>query len=132
MENNPIGPLTSNPIIHRYAGNPILSDQDLPYDSTLVFNAGVTKYQGKYVIVVRNDYGDFKGSGPHGTNLGLAFSDDGTKWEVLTRLKYVPLAMLLIPDHWIGLGNRIRVSGSDQNQTKVNSWLDWWKSEFEW
>ncbi|MBN1878354.1 MAG: glycoside hydrolase family 130 protein [Anaerolineae bacterium] len=84
MRNEPIiGPLTSSPVIHRYASNPILTAADLPYPSTLVFNAGVTKYQGKYVIVFRNDYGDYANNHYFdGTNLGLAFSNDGIHWDV--------------------------------------------------
>jgi beta-1,4-mannooligosaccharide/beta-1,4-mannosyl-N-acetylglucosamine phosphorylase len=78
-----IGPLTSNPVIRRYPGNPILTAADLPYPSALVFNAGVTRYQGRYVMVFRNDYGDFPATGRfEGTNLGLAFSDDGIHWDV--------------------------------------------------
>ncbi len=78
-----IGPLTSSPVVHRYPDNPILTDADVPYPSALVFNAGVTRYQGKYVIIFRNDYGDFPNNGHfHGTNLGLAFSDDGIHWDV--------------------------------------------------
>ena len=69
--------------IRRYEGNPVLSAGDLPYESSLVFNAGVCKYNGKYVMVFRNDVG-FSPSGwdKTYTNLGLAFSDDGVKWEV--------------------------------------------------
>ena len=51
------GPLTSSPVIHRHPANPLLSAQDVPYEALLVFNAGVTKYQGRYVMVFRNDYG---------------------------------------------------------------------------
>ena len=55
----------------------------MPYEALLVFNAGVTKYQGKYVMVFRNDYGQRPDSvHPAATNMGLAFSDDGVKWEV--------------------------------------------------
>ncbi len=80
-----LGPLHSSPLIHRYPHNPILSPQDVPYGPALVFNAGVTKFRGKYVMVFRNDYGDAaKGTvfAHSTTNLGLAFSDDGLKWEV--------------------------------------------------
>ena len=51
------GTLTSSPVIHRHPANPVLSAADVPYEARLVFNAGVTKYQGKYVMVFRNDYG---------------------------------------------------------------------------
>ncbi len=79
-----IGPLTSSPIITRCPANPVLAAKDVPYPSQLVFNAGVTKYQGRYVMVFRNDFGPGPGGSPMltGTNIGLAFSDDGVQWEV--------------------------------------------------
>lgn len=68
--------------IKRYAGNPILSAAQIPYPSTLIFNAGVTKFNGKYVMVFRNDYGGTPGKdGFKGTNLGVAYSDDGVHFE---------------------------------------------------
>ena len=83
MENTLIGPLTSSPVMPRHPANPVLTARDVPYPATLLFNPGVIKYQGKYVMVFRNDYGDFKESGIfEGTNMGLAFSDDGVRWEV--------------------------------------------------
>lgn len=77
-----IGELKSSKIITRYPGNPVLSAKDVPYKADLVFNAGVTKYEGKYVMVFRNDYGYVSGSKFEGTNLGLAYSNDGVNWEV--------------------------------------------------
>jgi beta-1,4-mannooligosaccharide/beta-1,4-mannosyl-N-acetylglucosamine phosphorylase len=71
--------------IHRHPANPILSYRDVPYSAALVFNAGVAKYQGRYVMVFRNDYGDFDAQRLDGTNLGLAFSDDGITWEVTSQ-----------------------------------------------
>ena len=72
--------------------NPILSAKDVPYDASLVFNAGVCKWQGEYVMLFRNDYGikeaEFRavrarGEWPHfSTNLGLARSRDGVHWTV--------------------------------------------------
>ena len=56
---------------------PILTREDVPYNSALVFNAGVTKFNGKYVMVFRNDYGNFERRKLTGTNLGFATSDDG-------------------------------------------------------
>ena len=50
-----IGPLKSSPLIHRYPGNPVLSARDVPYPAALIFNAGVAKLQGKYVMVFRNN-----------------------------------------------------------------------------
>ncbi len=71
-------------LIKRYEKNPILEAKDIPYDATLIFNAGVVKHQGKYIMVFRNDY-NYTKQGPfgfEGTNLGLAFSEDGIHWEV--------------------------------------------------
>ena len=50
-----IGPLKSSPAITRHPENPILTHEAVPYHATLVFNAGITKYQGKYVMVFRSD-----------------------------------------------------------------------------
>lgn len=84
--NNQLTPiLKSSPVIKRYENNPILSYKDVPYKAALIFNAGVTKCQGKYVMVFRNDYGSIEEQRLEGTNLGLAFSDDGIHWEVNPR-----------------------------------------------
>ena len=83
--------LFTAPCIKRHEKNPILSCKDVPYDSALTFNAGIAKYQGKYVMIFRNDYGTteekwtdqtrfYKVGG--GTNLGFAESDDGINWKV--------------------------------------------------
>lgn len=74
--------LKTNPIIKRHPANPILSAKDVLYDAMLVFNAGVTKYQGKYVMVFRNDFGSVEEQRLDGTNLGVAYSDDGIIWKV--------------------------------------------------
>ena len=77
--------LTSSTKIKRYANNPILCAKDVPYPADLIFNAGVTKYEGKYVMIFRNDYGHTSGGSFAGTNLGLAFSNDGINWEVQSK-----------------------------------------------
>lgn len=76
------GLVMSNAAVKRYAGNPVLSASDVPYEATLVFNAGVTKYQGRYVMVFRNDYFEPETRAFVRTTNGLAFSDDGMKWTV--------------------------------------------------
>ena len=75
--------LKSSPVIKRYENNPVLSKEHIPYDATLIFNAGVAKYNGKYVMIFRDDMG-FNEEHPRfgGTHLGLATSDDGIKWDV--------------------------------------------------
>ena len=73
--------------------NPILSAKDIPYDAELVFNAGVAKWQGEYIMLFRNDYGfsesDWAEARREGrpdpifsTNIGIARSRDGIRWEV--------------------------------------------------
>lgn len=72
--------------ITRYAGNPVLSAKDIPYEASLIFNAGVTKYQGQYIMAFRNDYGTTEKDWNDGqyhpleTNIGIAFSKDGIHW----------------------------------------------------
>jgi beta-1,4-mannooligosaccharide/beta-1,4-mannosyl-N-acetylglucosamine phosphorylase len=78
-----VGELKSSPVITRHPGNPVLQASDVPYDAALIFNAGVAKYQGKYVMVFRNDAGCTPESPRvHKTTIGLAYSDDGVKWDV--------------------------------------------------
>ena len=72
----------SSSTVVRKRQNPVLTYKDLPYKSALVFNAGVTKFNGKYVMVFRNDYGSYSEQRLEGTNIGIAFSDDGIRWNV--------------------------------------------------
>ena len=75
--------LVSSPIVKRYPNNPVLSAKDVPYEATLIYNAGVCKYNGKYVMMFRNDVYEKPAVGfQKYINLGLAFSDDGIKWQV--------------------------------------------------
>lgn len=84
--------LSSAACIRRHPANPVLTARQVPYPATLVFNAGVTKWQGRYLMVFRNDVGP---RGPDEnerlthTNLGMATSQDGVTWEVAAQ----PLAM---------------------------------------
>lgn len=68
--------------ITRHPANPILSAKDIPYAANLIFNAGVCKYQGRYVMAFRDDfgYGEERPGLFKGTYIGLAFSDDGVRW----------------------------------------------------
>lgn len=74
--------LTSSAVITRHPANPILAASNVPYSAALIFNAGVAKFQGRYVMLFRNDYGSAAERRLDGTNIGLAFSDDGIAWEV--------------------------------------------------
>ncbi len=68
---------------------PILTKNDIPYDASLVFNAGVAKIKNKYVMIFRNDYGTDReqfenGDGKFKTSVGVAVSDNGIdSWQVL-------------------------------------------------
>jgi beta-1,4-mannooligosaccharide/beta-1,4-mannosyl-N-acetylglucosamine phosphorylase len=76
-------------VLCRHPANPILSAKDVPYKATLVFNAGVCKFHGKYVMMFRNDVHDYPNVGTAPivwdkvrVSMGLAMSDDGIHWTV--------------------------------------------------
>jgi beta-1,4-mannooligosaccharide/beta-1,4-mannosyl-N-acetylglucosamine phosphorylase len=73
---------SSNAITRYNGGEPVLSAKDIPYQADCIFNAGVVKYQGRYIMAFRNDY-DYNGKGSfNGCLIGLAFSEDGISWKV--------------------------------------------------
>lgn len=83
MENGEIGALTSASCIRRHPANPVLKPADVPFPTSLTFNAGVAFFQGRYVMVFRNDFfEDNDATKPHYTNLGFAESADGIEWTV--------------------------------------------------
>jgi predicted GH43/DUF377 family glycosyl hydrolase len=63
-------------LITRYEKNPIITRKDVPFEVATVHNAGVTKYQGEYIMLFRS----------HKLNgrsiLGLARSKDGFTFKV--------------------------------------------------
>ena len=61
---------------------PVLTYKDMPYNAALIFNAAVEKYNGKYVMLFRNDFGDFEKQRLDGTGIGFATSDNGIDWKV--------------------------------------------------
>ncbi|WPJ95056.1 glycoside hydrolase family 130 protein [Coraliomargarita algicola] len=67
-------------LIQKYSGNPILRAEQVPYPAGCVFNAGVTKLNGEYLMLFRNDYDYISGATFGGTNLGLARSSNGVDW----------------------------------------------------
>jgi len=86
-------PTRSCGVLTRHPDNPLLTADDAPYPCSLLFNAGICKFNGRYVMVFRNDYGpknaaDFNARGESGskrwdgTNLGIAYSDDGINWAI--------------------------------------------------
>jgi beta-1,4-mannooligosaccharide/beta-1,4-mannosyl-N-acetylglucosamine phosphorylase len=80
--------LCSHPAVKRWNnGAPILSKEHIPYEAECIFNAGAVKYQGRYVMIFRNDY-RYNGESEKfdHCSLGIAFSRDGINWEVEKRL----------------------------------------------
>ena len=66
----------------RKLDKPVLTYKDVPYNAALIFNAAVEKIDGKYVMLFRNDYGDFEKERLDGSCLGFATSDNGVDWVV--------------------------------------------------
>ncbi|MBP5640100.1 MAG: hypothetical protein J6X55_11515 [Victivallales bacterium] len=81
-----VGELHTSPIIRRYEGNPILTAEDMPYKASLVFNAGVAKYRGKYYIAPRVDtYAEDMSSVKKtmaSIATGFGVSDDGIHFDM--------------------------------------------------
>lgn len=78
-------------IISRYNnGKPILSKDDMPYEAECIFNAGVTKFRGKYLMAFRNDYGFNGKSAFSHCKIGYATSEDGIKWNVSDKTLLCP------------------------------------------
>lgn len=66
----------------RSSRNPVLSARNVPYPSSLTFNAGVVRHADRYLMVFRNDHGHSGDGNFTGTNIGLATSPDGLAWTV--------------------------------------------------
>ncbi|KJS72524.1 MAG: glycosidase, partial [Desulfotomaculum sp. BICA1-6] len=63
-------------VVKRYAGNPILTRDDVPYPVSTVHNAGVVKANGRYVMIFRSHLLNGR------SILGLAESADGYSFKV--------------------------------------------------
>jgi predicted GH43/DUF377 family glycosyl hydrolase len=63
-------------VISRYEKNPILTKDDVPYPVATVHNAGVTKFNDRYIMIFRSHLTSGR------SILGLAESDDGFKFKV--------------------------------------------------
>jgi len=73
----------SSRVVRRCEKNPLLTRDHVPYPAALVFNAGITRFDDRYVMAFRNDYCDEEQPRKLvGTNIGLALSDDGVEWQV--------------------------------------------------
>ncbi len=63
-------------VLTRYKGNPIIKPSDMPYPCETVYNSGVAKYNGQYVLLLR--CGRLHGM----SEFGLATSDDGFNFKI--------------------------------------------------
>jgi len=61
--------------VTRYKGNPILTKDDIPYPVQTVHNAGVTKFDGRYIMLFRSHLDTGR------SIIGIAESEDGFKFE---------------------------------------------------
>lgn len=64
------------PIVTRYKNNPILTKNDVPYTVATVHNAGMVKYDGKYIMLFRSHLHNGR------SIIGLAESSDGYNFKV--------------------------------------------------
>ncbi len=62
-------------LITRYENNPILTKDDIPYPVQTVHNAGVTKFDGRYIMLFRSHLDTGR------SIIGLAESEDGFKFK---------------------------------------------------
>lgn len=74
----------SKQFVTRYKGNPILTRDDIPYPVVTVYNAGVTKFDGRYVMLFRC------GLDTGRSIIGLAESDDGFDFKAREEPFMVP------------------------------------------
>lgn len=63
-------------VLKRYAGNPIIRPQDMPYPCEHVYNAGACRFRGKYLLLLRC------GRLHSRSEFGLALSDDGYHFQI--------------------------------------------------
>ncbi len=61
--------------ITRYKGNPILTKDDIPYPVETVHNAGVTKFNGRYIMLFRSHLDTGR------SIIGIAESEDGFNFK---------------------------------------------------
>ncbi|MCJ7692673.1 MAG: glycoside hydrolase family 130 protein [Sedimentisphaerales bacterium] len=71
-------------LVTRYQGNPILTKNDIPYSVETVHNAGVTKFDGRYIMLFRSHLATGR------SIIGLAQSDDGFKFKAAPEPFMVP------------------------------------------
>ncbi len=73
-----------NEFVTRYKGNPILTKDDIPYKVETVHNAGVTKFDGRYIMLFRSHLDTGR------SIIGAAESDDGFNFKARPEPFIVP------------------------------------------
>jgi len=76
--------MMNDKIVTRYKGNPILTKDNVPYPVATVHNAGVVKYQNKYIMLFRSHLLNGR------SIIGIARSDDGYNFKVKPEPFLVP------------------------------------------
>jgi len=71
-------------LVTRYEGNPILTKDDIPYPVHTVHNAGVAKFDGRYMMLFRSHLDTGR------SIIGLAQSDDGFNFKARPEPFMVP------------------------------------------
>jgi len=110
------------PVLKRHPNNPILTPQQLPFDAYTVFNAGVVRYKGKILLLLRIETTERK------TVFHVATSSDGVHFQVEKEPIHYPLSDLE------KLGNRahrfdMRITPLDGTYYVCHAvWLDPWGS----
>jgi predicted GH43/DUF377 family glycosyl hydrolase len=79
--------------VKRYKDNPILTKDDVPYPVETVHNAGVTKFQGRYIMVFRSHLRSGR------SIMGIAESEDGLNFKVRPEPFLVPAKEGLFADY---------------------------------
>lgn len=78
-----IGDFKTADFVRRYEGNPVLTPDQVPYDSTNTHNCGVARFRDGYVMLFRNDYWhSIEPLRDTRTTAGIADSPDGIHWTV--------------------------------------------------
>lgn len=68
--------------VQRHPDNPLITWKDMPVRASCVYNPAVVKYRGRYVMLIRNDVGEFGNPEFDRTDINVAFSDDGITWDI--------------------------------------------------
>ena len=76
--------MINKPLVTRYEGNPILTKHDIPYPVETVHNAGVTRFEGRYILLFRSHLHNGR------SIIGIARSDDGYDFKADPKPFMVP------------------------------------------